>query len=58
MSSFLLMASAAVETQRLDPAPILAKLHFDVVGRNGTLREVLPKVDYEEVWKERTNDVV
>jgi hypothetical protein len=52
------MASAAAETQRSYPVPNLAKLHFDVVGTNATLREVLSKVDDEEVLKERSGDVV
>ncbi len=32
------------------------KFHFDVVQRNVTFWEVLPKVDYEEVWEEHTYD--
>jgi hypothetical protein len=47
MDVFLfLMASAAAEIQRLYPVPNLANVHFDVIQRNVTFCEVLPKVDY------------
>ena len=39
------------------PFAYFCKLHLDVFGRNATLRNVLTKVDDEEVWKEQTNYV-
>jgi hypothetical protein len=49
------MALAAVETHRLYPAPSLANFTFML---SEEMPEVLAKLDYEKVWKERTDDVV
>jgi hypothetical protein len=40
------------------PCAQFGKVYFDVIQRDVTFWKVLPKVENEEVWEERTNDGV